>query len=34
MEAYIDDMLIKSHTSRIHVNDLEETFATLRKYQS
>lgn len=34
MEAYIDDMLIKSHTSKIHVNDLEETFATLRKYQS
>lgn len=33
MKVYIDNMLVKSHASGSHVDDLEETFATLCKYQ-
>ena len=32
MEVYIDDMLVKSKTSREHSNDLAEAFAVIRKY--
>ena len=30
MEMYIDDMLVKSKEELTHLNDLRETFATLR----
>ncbi|KAL0457859.1 UNVERIFIED_CONTAM: Retrovirus-related Pol polyprotein from transposon opus [Sesamum latifolium] len=33
MEVYMDDMLVKSKEARNHVEDLEETFAVLRKYR-
>ena len=33
MEVYVDDMLIKSKKVGSHLNDLRETFNTLRKYQ-
>ena len=33
MKDYIDDILVKSKTSCCHMDDLKETFATLRKYQ-
>ena len=33
MEVYVDDMLVKSKSSRDHVTDLEETFDALRKYR-
>ncbi|KAL0294954.1 UNVERIFIED_CONTAM: hypothetical protein Sangu_3207800 [Sesamum angustifolium] len=33
IEAYMDDMLVKSKETRIHVEDLEETVAMLRKYR-
>ena len=33
MEMYIDDMLVKSKEELTHLNDLRETFATLRQYQ-
>ncbi|KAK4384233.1 Retrovirus-related Pol polyprotein from transposon opus [Sesamum angolense] len=33
MEVYVDDMLITSKKARNHVEDLEETFAVLRKYK-
>lgn len=33
MEVYLDDMLIKSHTLRSHVNELEKTFTNLHRYQ-
>lgn len=32
MEVYIDDMLVKSRALENHVDDPEETFATLHKY--
>ena len=32
MEAYVDDILIKSNESQQHQKDLEETFKTLRWY--
>ena len=32
MEAYVDDMLVKSKTILQHISDLEETFSTLRTY--
>ena len=32
MEVYIDDMLVKSVTEDEHIADLQETFATLKKY--
>ncbi|KAL0433283.1 UNVERIFIED_CONTAM: Retrovirus-related Pol polyprotein from transposon [Sesamum latifolium] len=33
MKVYVDDMLIKSKEAHHHVDDLNETFAVLRKYQ-
>ncbi|KAL0451934.1 UNVERIFIED_CONTAM: hypothetical protein Slati_1171500 [Sesamum latifolium] len=33
MEVYVDDMLVKSKEAHHHVEDLEETFAVLRKYR-
>ena len=33
MEVYMDDMLIKSKEESAHLNNLEETFTTLRQYQ-
>ena len=33
MEVYVDDMLVKSKEELTHLNDLEETFATLKKHQ-
>ena len=33
MEVYMDDMLIKSKEELTHLDDLKETFATLRQYQ-
>ena len=33
MEAYVDDMLVKSKEELTHLDDLKETFATLRQYQ-
>ena len=32
VEVYVDDMLVKSHDERKHVDDLEETLDTLRQY--
>ena len=32
MEVYVDDMLIKSKEELTHLDDLKETFATLRQY--
>ena len=33
MEVYVDDMLFKSKEELTHLDDLRETFATLRQYQ-
>ena len=33
MEVYMDDMLIKSNEELAHLDDLRETFATLKQYQ-
>ncbi|KAL0373900.1 UNVERIFIED_CONTAM: hypothetical protein Sradi_3305700 [Sesamum radiatum] len=33
MEVYVDDILVKSKKAHHHVEDLEETFAVLRKYR-
>ena len=33
MEVKVDDMLIKSKQELAHLDDLKETFATLRQYQ-
>lgn len=33
MEVYVDDMLLKSNEEEIHLDDLKETFTTLRQYQ-
>ncbi|XP_050277987.1 uncharacterized protein LOC126719481 [Quercus robur] len=33
MEVYVDDMLVKSKEELKHLDDLEETFATLKKHQ-
>ena len=33
MEVYMDDMLIKNKEELAHLDDLKETFATLRQYQ-
>ena len=30
---YVDDMLVKSKEAKSHLDDLEETFKTLRQYQ-
>jgi len=32
MEIYIDDMLVKSKKKTCHVEDLEEAFTVLKKY--
>ena len=33
MEVYVDDMLIKSKEVESHLDNLEETFETLRRYK-
>ena len=33
MEVYMDDMLVKSKEELVHLDDLKETFATLKQYQ-
>ena len=33
MEVYVDDMLVKSKEDLVHLDDLKETFATLKQYQ-
>lgn len=33
MEVYIDDMLVKSKEEESHLDDLNETFETLRQYK-
>lgn len=33
LEVYVDDMIVKSKTKSDHLDDLEETFSTLRKFQ-
>ena len=33
MEVYMDDMLVKNKEELAHLDDLKETFATLRQYQ-
>ena len=33
IEAYVDDSIVKSKTDREHLEDLAETFRTLKKYQ-
>ena len=33
MEVYVDDILVKSKEELTHLDDLNETFATLRQYQ-
>jgi len=33
MEVYVGDMLVKSKRAELHLDDLKETFDTLRKYQ-
>ena len=33
MEAYIDDMFVKSREPETHLDDLRQTFNVLRKYQ-
>ena len=32
MKVYIDDILVKSKKAQLHLDDLRETFDTLRKY--
>ena len=32
MEVYVDDMLVKSKKELAHLDDLRETFATLKQY--
>lgn len=32
VEAYVDDMVVKSKRVNSHVSDLKEVFVTLRKY--
>ena len=33
IEVYVDDMLVKSKEESAHLDDLEETFTTLKQYQ-
>ena len=33
MEVYVDDMLVKSKEEPTHLDDLKQTFTTLRQYQ-
>ena len=32
VKVYVDDILVKSQDEEIHLNDLQETFDTLRQY--
>ena len=32
VEVYVDDILVKSQDEKIHLDDLQETFDTLRQY--
>ena len=32
MEVYVDDMLVKSKEEPTHLDNLKETFATLKQY--
>ena len=32
MEVYVDDMLVKSQDEKIHLDNRQETFDTLRQY--
>lgn len=32
MKVYVDDMLVKRKSIGIHIDNLKEAFATLRKY--
>ena len=32
-EVYVDDILVKSKEELAHLDDLKETFATLKQYQ-
>ena len=32
VEVYVDDMLVKSQDEKIHLDDLQKTFDTLRQY--
>ena len=32
MEVYVDDMVVKSKDEANHLDDLKETFNTIRKY--
>ena len=33
MKMYVDDMVVKRKEESAHLDDLEETFTTLRQYQ-
>ena len=33
MEVYVDDMLVKSKEESTHLDNLRETFTTLKQYQ-
>ena len=33
MEVYVDDMLVKSKEELAYLDDLKETFTTLKQYQ-
>ena len=33
MKVYVDNMLVKSKQEELHLDDLRETFETLRKFQ-
>ena len=33
MEVYVDNMLVKIKKAELHLDDLRETFDSLRKYQ-
>ena len=33
MEVYVDDMLVKSKEESAHLDDLQEMFTILKKYQ-
>ena len=32
VEVYVNDMLVKSQDEKVHLDDLQETFDTLRQY--
>ena len=34
VKVYVDDMLVKSRKVELHLDDLKETFNTLREYQT